>query len=204
MCFRTGGQRTIKVRILMIKLSESIKTAVEHESYASIAPIRELAHTLSHSVARGISVIERSRIALAREASSSGDEPDVVGDVDLKQLDVIAARKKEDWVDVRNWELFPAHVGVQQGRDAETQGARMLGLSAGEEIGDAEVDGEWCAAWADVLARLAAVGGSKAVSGVEVKKAIPASVSWFHHERESRAAPELVLIIRRHSRKRRL
>ena len=188
----------------MTKLSESIKTAIEHESYASIAPIRELAHTLSHSVARGIFVIERSRIALAREASVSGDESGAGGDVDIKQLETIAERKKEDWVDVRNWELFPAHVAVEQGGNAEPEGARILASSTGEEIGNGQVDGEWCAAWADVLARLAAVGGPTAVSRVEVKRAIPASVSWFHHERESRAAPEVALIIRRHLRKGRL
>jgi hypothetical protein len=203
MCFRTGGQWTIKAFKLTIKLSESIKTAVEHESYASIAPIRELAHTLSHSVARGISVIERSRIALAREASVSGDELDGVEDVHLKQLDVIAARKKEDWVDVRNWELFPAHIGVQQGRDAETEGGRLLALSAGQEIGGGEVDGEWCAAWADALARLAAVGRTTAVSVAESKRTVPASVSWLRLA-VVRAAPEVMLIIRRHPQKRRL
>ena len=170
------------------QLSESIKTSIEHESYASVAPIRELAHSLRHSVSSGISAVERARVLVAH---GNGD------DVDVKQLESIAARQAGDWVDTRNCELFPAYVGVKEGREPETQGRRLLSLtstgSGDEHVGEdttgngmgmgkgngesGDVDGAWCSAWADVLLRIASLGNAGGKAPSQSRDPLPGSVS---------------------------
>lgn len=168
-------------------MSESIKTAIENESYASVAPIRELSHTLHHSIGRGISIIEQARQILA---SFIPGDVDLENSIDIEALRALASRSADDWVDVRNWELFPAYVGLAEKnegavQDPEVAGRNLLALhreSREDEEGGGggrEVDGAWCAAWADVLRRIVDLGAAATTDERRSDKVVtlPSSVS---------------------------
>jgi hypothetical protein len=123
---------------------------------------------------------------LTRTDPTGGDE----SEVDVEGLSKVAHRRTDEWVDVRNWELFPAYVGVssegEDEKDPEKVGAGLLALCSREQAGKdgargKEVDGEWCAAWADTLCRLAQIGDSTAQSSSAptMDRHIPAAVSSF-------------------------
>lgn len=132
-------------------MTESIKTALEHESYSAINSIRELSLTLHSSVSRGISVVEKARRALA-----AGEK---VSDIELDEI-----ANREDWVDTRCYDLFPTFL-----RKGAGTGREMLALGT-------DVDGRWARCWAKALGAVARleVGDKELLS-------IPDSVSDQYH-----------------------
>ena len=113
--------------------------ALQNEAYSAIPGIKSTLSSLDHSLAAGITRIERTRLTLLGGALPSTDR--------LKHIQTVIVRAQTGpMTDLRDWELMPGFTAAEKASVSSLRELSTLG---------AEIKEGWVAAWGSVILALA-------------------------------------------------